>query len=565
MGSYWKRNGNMENYILTNGKIWTADRNQPWADCIVIKDGIIDYVGSYDKDRCQGMVKQVDLGGKMVIPAILDSHVHITAAAKTMWCLLLEQREYGSIDEIMEIVREYAQEHTKDEVPYLYAYSCPTDLMEADYADKNFMDRYITDRPVLLCDANYHRCLVNSKMLELMEIDETVPYDESTSCNYERFEGTNIPNGIIEERAFEFRHDIDKMYDKLGWYPPSESDPETIAPVLDIMTNYGICGIVEGFTDSEDTFKGIKKLEEQGRLNHYYHGMPLMNEFTELEDTIKKAKEWKRKYADEYIYVDTIKYFLDGTNELGTGAVLESFIDEPDNFGIMNMSEDDLTTVFRRLNQEDLNIQIHLVGDRAFRTALNAAEWAQQAEKAQNRDFTSRITLLHCELTHPDDRGRAAELGVYINSTPVFSGGIFGDASKQYLGEQRFRSMYSFRDIIESGAIVNFASDIVDEEGFPLANPFLGMEIAHTRLDENIGTVREPVEECLEIEDLLRGYTINNALGMGMADKIGSLEKGKKANLCVLTDNLFEIPANRIKEIEAETVMFEGRIVKGAL
>lgn len=579
-----KKTMTTKNYLIKNARIWTADRQQPWADCIVVKDRDIAYVGPYDgyraggtaagaaihavdagEDGIAGRMTEFDVGGRTVIPAFLDSHTHVVSTAKTMWCLLLEQRAYESIEQIMEIVRDYAQQHPKEEVPYIYAYSCPTHLMDVEYADRYFMDRYISDRPVLLCDMNFHRCLVNSRMLELMEIDETVPYDPSTSCNYERFEG-NVPNGIVQERAFEFRHDIDKMYEKLGWYPPSEADPETLAPVLDMLTDYGVCGIHDGFTDSEEVFTGLKELQKQGRLNHYYHAMPLMNDYTELEETIHRVKEWRERYADDYICVDSIKFFLDGTNELGTGAVLEPFVNDPNNFGKINMSEDELTVVFERLNQEGLNIQIHLVGDRSFRTALNAVERAQNNEKARGRAFSIRVTLLHCELTHPDDRGRAAKLGVYINFTPVWAGGFFGDGAKQYLGEERFDSMYAFNDIIASGAVVNFSADIVDEEGLPLAEPMLGIQIGHTRSEpEHPETVRPHASERLSIEDLLRGYTINNALGMGISDKTGSLEAGKRANLCILSGNPFETKPEQLHEIKTEVVVFEGKAVKGEL
>lgn len=555
----------MEKYLIKNAKIWTADKSAPWAECIVINGKTIDYAGAYDEISVGEDVTEIDVGGRLVIPSFLDSHTHIVSVAKTLWCLLLEAREYSSIDEIMEIVKKYAEEHSKEEVPYIYAYSCPTELMDVAYADRYFMDRYISDRPVLLCDMNFHRCLVNSKMLELMEIDETVPYDDTTSCNYERFED-NTPNGIVEERAFEFRHDIDKMYEKIGWKPPSEAKGETLAPVAEIFTDYGISGVTDGFTESEDVFKGLNELQEQGKLNFYYHGMPLLQNYDDLEETIKTVIEWQEKYSNEYITVDTVKYFLDGTNELGTGAVIEPFVNEPDNYGMLNMSEDRLTEVFERLNQEGLNIQIHLVGDRAFRTALNAVERARTNEAENGRNFDIRVTLLHCELIHPDDRKRVAQLGVYINFTPIWAGGFFGDASEKYLGEERYKSMYSFNEIIQSGAIVNYSSDIVDEEGIPLANPFLGIQTGNTRADlDDPSKIREPVSECISRDDLMTGYTINNALGMGIADKTGSLAAGKMANLCILSDNIFECKPQDIGKITAETVIFEGRVVKGEL
>lgn len=553
----------MNDYIIKNSKIWTANDKMPWADCIAVKDKRIEFVGAYDDFKADGDVTELDACGKMIIPAFIDSHTHIVSTAKTLWCLLLEKREYRSIDEIMEIVKAYASEHPKEEVPYIYAYSCPTHLMDADYADRYFMDKYITDRPVLLCDMNFHRSLVNSKMLELMEVDETVPYDPSTSCNYERSEG-NVPNGVIQERAFEFRHDIDKMFEKLNWYPPSEADPEILSTVFEKMTDYGICGLHDGFSDSEDVFTGVKALEEQGRLNHYYHTMPLMNSFSELEETIVKANRWREKYNDHLVKVDSIKYFLDGTNELGTGAVIEPFVNDPNDFGKINMSEDELTVVFERLNQEKLSIQIHLVGDRSYRTALNAVERAQKNEAAKGRLFTIRVTLLHCELIHPDDRKRAAELGVYVNFTPIWAGGAFGDGAKKYLGEKRYNAMYAFNEVIESGAIVNFSADIVDEESLPDAEPVLGIEVGHTRKEPGSeGAARPLAEECLSIEDLMKGYTINNAVGMGIAEKTGSLETGKMANLCILSDNIFEVKAEDIHKIKPEAVIFEGKFVRG--
>lgn len=554
--------------LIRNGNIWTADKSQPWADSIVISGDTIDFVGREEDaaKACGEDIVTVDAQGKMVIPAFMDSHVHVVSIAQTMWCLLLEQKEYSSVEEIMEIVKAYAEEHPKEEVPYIYAYSCPTELMEADNIDRNLMDRYVTDRPVLLCDANYHRCLVNSLMLELMEIDENTPFDPETSCNYLRFEGTNIPNGVIEERAHEFHHDIDKMFEKLDWYPPTEDDPEVMGPVLDAMTDMGICGIHDGFTESEKTMTGLKALHEQGRLNQYYNIQPLMSSVDDLEETIATAKDWAARYNNDYMYVEGIKYFLDGTNELATGAVLEPFITDPDDYGIMNCTEDELTHVFERLNQEGLNIQIHVVGDRAFRTALNGVERAQKSEKAAGRDFTIRVTLLHCELTHPDDRKRPAELGVLINFTPVWAGGLFGDASKQYLGEERYNSMYAFNEMIRSGAIVNFSSDMVDEEGLQWMPPLLGIEVGHTRIQESLHCgMREAASERMSREDLLRGYTLYNAIEMGLEDRAGSLEAGKKANICILSDNLFEVPANRIKDIDVETVIFEGKVVKGEL
>lgn len=194
--------------------------------------------------------------------------------------------------------------------------------------------------------------------------------------------------------------------------------------------------------------------------------------------------------------------------------------------------------------------------DRSFRTALNAAE------KAAGREFTTKVWLAHCELTKPEDRERVKPLGVQINFTPVWAGGAFGDAAKEFLGEERFRSIYAFNRMIETGVEVNYSSDVVDVEDFQCAASLLGIEAGHTRRLPGEAQMREPEEERISRENLLLGYTIYNAKSLGEDDKIGSLEAGKRANLCILSDNIFDVPADKIHEIKVERVMVEGKFIR---
>ncbi len=553
--------------LIKNAEIWTSDRNNPWAESLIIDGDKIEFAG--DLSTASNLFdggRIVDAGGKMIIPAFIDSHIHITSTALSMQLLWFHRRQFKTFEELMEVVRDYAEEHPKEEVPFINSYSCPSECIDAEGVNRYLMDKYVSDRPVLVMDVNFHRSIVNSRMLELMEVDKNTPYDNTTSMNYERFED-NTPTGIILEHAHEFNGDIDKMYKNLNWWPPKENDPELLADFIDRVTDYGITGLHEGFTESELILQGLSELEKQGRLKQYVHCMPMMKKAEELEDAIIRVKGWQKKYRSEYIYVNSIKIFLDGTLELGTYAALDEFVCEPGNYGTLNFSEEELTHIFERINQEGINMQIHLVGDRAFRTALNAKEAAAKNENAAGREFRSLICLMHCELTNPNDRKRAGELGITVNVNPGWCSGIFGQGAEKYMGEEKFKSLYSYNEIIRSGARVCFSSDITDEGGFEVANPFYGMEVAHRRMDEIFvgDKQREPAEECIALEDLLYGYTINNAAEMGIACKAGSLEAGKKANLCILSDNIFRVPAGKIKEIKCDTVMFEGEILKGRL
>jgi predicted amidohydrolase YtcJ len=223
-----------------------------------------------------------------------------------------------------------------------------------------------------------------------------------------------------------------------------------------------------------------------------------------------------------------------------------------------------LAQAMLRGNKEHLDMQVHLVGDRAFRTACDAAEAAQGVAKKRGMVWDTRIKLLHCELIDPQDMDRPGKLGLYIDWSPQWAGGgAFGDAAKLWLGEERYRRMYRFNPLIDSGAVVGYSSDIVDVEEKARANPWLGMQIGSTGLDPKEplgkGVRRIAAADCLSVQDLLMGYTINNARAMRLDDKYGSLTAGKRANLIVLSEDPFAVPEHRLSAIKPLYMLWEGR------
>ena len=95
-----------------------------------------------------------------------------------------------------------------------------------------------------------------------------------------------------------------------------------------------------------------------------------------------------------------------------------------------------------------------------------------------------------------------------------------------------------------------------------MLDPMIGIETGHTRILASFGAgeLRLPKEEKMSVEDLLKGYTINNAIGIGKEAVIGSLEKGKFANLCILSDNLFEVADEEISSVKVEQSCSKGKL-----
>lgn len=143
------------------------------------------------------------------------------------------------------------------------------------------------------------------------------------------------------------------------------------------------------------------------------------------------------------------------------------------------MDHDETKEVIRRCNVEGIDVHFHLVGDLAFRTICDVTEELI----AEQGPLDIQVEMCHCEYVDPADMGRPAELGIIINWTPHWSGGYFGDAALQYLGQERFDNMYQFNPMMDSGAIVTFGSDCYSMFEENRANPYFGMQTAMTRID----------------------------------------------------------------------------------
>jgi|KBSMisStaDraftv2_1062788.scaffolds.fasta_scaffold12716_4 predicted amidohydrolase YtcJ len=564
--------------ILKDARVYTGDDDQPRASVVAIRDKEIVSVGEVGDGSWQDLVgvgtNVVDLDGRTIIPGLVDSHTHPELVALSSWHISLPPID--DLNTILDFLRGYAADHPVRDVPFIYAEYYPSDMdWGPDGPTAAAIDSAVSDRPVLLQDFSDHASTVNSKMLELMGVDEHTPMQVDPDDPAPRFvrgpDGVS-PTGWVREEAWS--RFADTMYDAIGWRPPEEVTPESLEGYTSFLSSRGVVALLDAMT-TRSTLASAATLDAQGKLNLHLHGARVFSSLANLDASIADVRAWQAEFRGPHVTVDTLKLFLDGTNEFGTGAVLEPLItnEDDDDHGLLRMNEDDLTTAMQRLDAEGLDLHIHVVGDRGFRTALNAVDRARE----NRRDaWRIQVTLAHDELIDPSDMPRVAGLGVVLNWSPHWSGGMFGVAAAEHLGWDRFNRMYQFNPVISSGGTVTYGSDVVTQYEAKRADPFFGIQVGHTRVDPQYpmqpgpGTVegtqiREPMSARLSLEDLLHGYTLNGAVQLRLADQIGSIEVGKSANLVVLDVDLFEVSADEIQNVEPVAVLFEGRLVHGTL
>ena len=559
------RNQAAADWVLTGGKIFTVDDQNPWAEAVATKDGKFIYVGD-DAGVAKFVsdtTRKSELGGRLVIPGMVDSHTHPGYIDLGPYAAPLPET---SKEDILTAVKEYAEGHP--ELEWIRMCCWPVRLFDNGKVgpNKNDLDAIVPDRPVWLTSSVGHSIWVNSKALEVLGVDRNTPDPLPGVAFYVRDEDGE-PNGWIKEGAYwhygEDYFDVD-----------TESHEKGMTAFLNYLSEHGVTTVFDAgnSTYADRVYAFMAKLDRARKLPLRYEGTYAIFVPKRKDAAIAELRRRSRTYAGDRLHFNTIKMFMDGTNENRTGAVLEPYEDDPKNRGNTMMTTDELRDFLLELNQEKIDLHVHMVGDRSVRTVLDAVEAAKNSVAG---DFYPRVTIAHLDIIDPSDYPRIKELGVITNYTPQWHGVNYDDPVTHAFGEQRYARTLILKPLFDMGAIVTFSSD---DWSLEYLSPFLGMQIGHNRrypkewiseelLEQgyDLTAIRGPESEQLDLELMIRGYTINGAYQLRMEDQIGSIETGKLADLVVLDQDLFKMDRDEIHQIKPSAVMMDGNLIHGAL
>jgi predicted amidohydrolase YtcJ len=547
--------------ILHNGKIVTVDRDFSIAQAVSIKDGRIQIVGN-DRDVLTARgpaTRVVDLGGKMVLPGLIDSHSHALDAA--MYEFDHEIPPMASIPDVLDYVRARAATLREGEWIRM-SQVFVTRLKERRYPTRAELDAAAPKNPVLF--ATGPDAMLNSAALAASGIDRAFAEAYGGPGRVERDPATGEPSGMLRSCT-----SLAKASDPASTKRPTERDRiERGRAMLRDYNSVGITSIGDRATSPSEV-KLYRALRDRGELT--VRVAASMNIDTggrveEIQAEIRRIAADPLVRGDPMLRIIGVKTFLDGGMLTGSAFMREPWgvskiymIDDPTYRGLRYIPEEKLVSIVRAALESGLQFTAHSVGDGAVHALVDAYEKVNATLPVRER----RPCVTHCNFMSAEVIEKMRRLGVVADIQPAWLWLDTRTLALQF-GYDRMRWFQPIRTLFEKGVIVGGGSDHMQKLGSLRSvnpyNPFLGMWVWVTRRAQDYDRPLHP-EEAVTREQAIRAYTINNAFLLFAEREVGSLEPGKRADLIVMDRDLLTCPEDQLRDAQVLATYLDGRPV----
>ncbi len=539
--------------ILRNGAIYTVDDSQPWAEAVAVRDGEIVFVGAdAEVTPFQGpRTRVVDLEGRMAMPGIHDSHVHLLEANHEAGgtCIL---PNFFDPEDAVAIVQACAPNQVGTDWVLGFGHSILDLLYHLDQGGrppKEILDQAVPDRPVAIIEETSHSVWANSLALAAAGFTASSPDPPGGAILRDRVTGE--PNGILLDGAGEIVMDLALVPNPVL----ARLNDEALSAGLLSLRSFGITSIADARAYWRRGYvEAWQRAEQAGELS--VRAVVGLWAYPYLDDTDQIAALGAMYSADpsSRLRFSQVKIYTDGEITHTTAALLQPYL-LPGLVGPLGLDYFDptrLTRYITELERFGFDMHIHTIGDRGVHQALNAIDAAGAANcgvppvpGVNCADRRHRLT--HIELVQPSDVARFAAQGtiadLQMSSVYVEPQHLFDNVAS--LGAVRITErLWQLRSLWDARATVVLSSDYDVGD----LSPFMGMQRSLTRGAQSLPSV----------EAAIRAYTLNAAHLMRQEDRVGSITVGKRADILVLDQNLFNIGLSQIGATKVLNTFLDG-------
>lgn len=542
--------------VLQNGTIATLDEDVGEVEALAASDGSILAVGSdAEIDSYVGPnTRVIDLGERLAVPGFIEGHGHFMGLGQAQMQLdLMGTTTWAEIVTMVDSAAEGRDPGTWIQGRGWHQEKWTTEpgRVVDGFPTNDRLNEVAPDHPVYLTHASGHASVANDAALEAAGIGPDTPDPEGgTIVRDAQGRATGIlletAEGLVENAIEEAQRDVS----------PEERRARRKRQVR-LAAEQALAHGVTSFHDqgaSFDTIELYREMAEDGDLGVRLYAMVSQGEVTR-ENQEQLADIRTVGAADQHLTVRSIgEVTADGALGSRSAWMLEPYNDAPEDTGINVTPMDRIREIAEIGLEEEYQIAVHAIGDRANRETLDLFEELFQDAEVDGEDLRWRIE--HAQHLHPSDLPRFAELGVIASMQAMHA---CSDAPYNYqrLGAERVeQGAYAWRTLWEQGAVVGNGTDAPVEAIDPIAS----YHCTVTRQVPGSDTTFTP-DEVLGREQALRSYTQNNAYAAFEEDVKGTLVPGKLADLAVLSTNILEASAAEIRDADVDVTVLGGEVV----
>jgi len=538
--------------ILFNGKIYTVNEKQPWAEAVAVKDGEIIAVGDLSEIKLLASkeTKRKDLQGSMLLPGFIDSHAHPVMGGAYVRSLSLDT--FADPERWLEQISNYAKQKPDNKV--LFGYGFLASAFGPEGPTSAMLDKVVSDRPVYLMDEGFHGAWANTKAMKLLGLNKESVDPEPGFSYYKRDKDGNPSGYLLEGTATSAIEHLDII--------TADSVALGTGDVIDIMNSYGITAVFDAGALDVDSLqlKVLDKISTQGKMTVRMVASHMIGTSEAAKDALAIATHKRAISKHDMYHINTLKIMNDGTIEGKTAGMFEDYQGEPGNKGVNVFTQKQMNTLIAQASNENMDVHIHALGERAISETLNAIELVRNNPKHNNS--TSRFAICHIQVMTDYDVQRFAKLNVIAQSTPLWAS--YDEFGKEFVSDSQFSRYFRFNSLKKAGVKMSFGSDFPASGAGTLGmSPIFNMEIGRTRQtpEQENAPIQPGEHERLDIATLIKGYTLDGAYQLHMEKQIGSIEVGKKADFVILDQNLFTVNEYDIHKVKVIQTILGGNIV----
>ena len=542
--------------VLLHGKIWTGEpateagtQKGPASpvEAVAVANGRYLAVGTDDEIRAYvgPGTRVIDLQGRLAVPGLIDSHVHFVDGGFQL--LRIDLKDARSEEEFVRRIAEKAR--TLPAGRWLLGGNWDEQAWpSAKLPTRWLIDGLTPNNPVFINRYDGHAVLANSLALKLAGVTRATP--EPSGGVIVRDPQSGEPTGVLKDAAEEL---VARVIPR-----PTEAEmEEALKAALAEARRVGVTSLHNITTDSDSPsgsftseIQLLRRAEQEGWLTVRLNNIIPIAHWKRLAEA-----GISRGMGSDFLKLGAVKGFADGSLGSGTAWMFEPFDDEPGNRGLpMDLLNppSNMEALLRGTREARIQACIHAIGDRAVAEMLDL-----YGRVGGDKAAAYRFRIEHAQHVRPQDFARFGKLGVIASMQPYHAIDD-GRWAEKRLGPARARSSYAWRSMLDAGAPLAFGSD------WPVAalDPLLGLYAAATRatLDGRHSDGWFP-EQKLTVVEALRAYTAGSAFAAFEENEKGTISPGKLGDLVVLSDDLFSIPPEKIKDVRVLLTVVGGKVV----